>query len=97
MKPPKLTAQAVANLEDIHERIAVDNPYRADTFIVELFQRIDLAALLPAAWPRMPDSQAGERYISHADYIITYQEEAGRIVVTRIFHAAMDLTAEAVH
>lgn len=97
MRVLQYSQKAAADLEATHDRIAEDNPLRAATFIEEILQRLSLAVLFPMAAPQAPDRDASQRVISFEDYLIFYKIEPERILVTTVFHAALDLTEPSLH
>ena len=89
-----LANTAEADLEDIADHIAMDNPARALSFVRELRARCRAIADRPRAWPMMPDRGRGEiRRRVHGAYLILFRIGAGEIVVLRIVHGARDYDA----
>lgn len=83
--------QALADLEDIADRIAADNPLRAISFVAELVDRCR------SLWPhpnRFPEvSQIGYRPIrklTHGGYLIFYSVSPERIEIQRVVHGSRD-------
>lgn len=90
----ELTAAAEADLEDIGDYIARDNPARALSFVRELARAcLDLAAF-PEAWPVVPRYQhLGLRRRVHGRYLIFYRIAEDRITVLHILNGAMNVEA----
>ena len=85
---------AEIDLQDIADRIAIDNPARALSFVREL--RVSCTALAdsPRAWPLMPDRGHGEiRRRLHGAYLIFFHIGADTVTVLRVLHGARDYDA----
>lgn len=87
----KLTDEAESDLERIADYIALDNPDRAMSFIMELRDKcIDLADM-HQAFPLVPRYEhQGVRRRVHKNYLIFYRVEPVQIVIIHILHGAMD-------
>lgn len=87
----EFTAEATRDLEQIADRIALDNPARSLTFIRELRTACLGLADFPDRFPLVPRYQAsGVRHRVHGNYLIFYRVEGERVVVLHIRHGAMD-------
>ncbi len=90
----EITAAAEADLEEIADYIARDNPVRAASFVRELFQLCLDIAEMPRAWPVVPRYRHhGIRRRVHGRYLIFYRVDAGRITILHILNGAMDVEA----
>ena len=89
-----LSAQAEADLEDIGDCIALDNPRRALTFIQELRESCENLATRHKAFPLVPRyADLGVRRRLHGNYMIFYHAGPAAIEVLHILHGAMDVDA----
>lgn len=89
-----LSAEAEADLAQIGDHIATDNPIRARSFVRELRQKAKQIADMPRGYVLIPRyEQSGLRRRPVGDYLIFYRIEAERITVTNILHGARDWTA----
>ena len=86
-----ITASARADLDEIFDYIAVDNPSRALTFTDKLVDRCHELGDFPKAYPLVP------RYEDHGfrrrvcgNYLIFYRLQPGRVEVLRVIHGARD-------
>ena len=85
-----ITSAAEADLEEIADYIARDNPVRAMTFVRELYERCFDIADMPEAWPVVP------RYEHHGirrRYLIFHQVGEDGIVILHVLNGAMDVEA----
>jgi plasmid stabilization system protein ParE len=86
-----LTAEAEADLENIGDYIALDNPQRAMSFVRELRARCERLAETPEAFPLVPRYEAtGVRRRVHGNFLIFYRVEANAITVVHVLHGAMN-------
>ena len=89
-----ITEAAEADLEQIGDWIAADNPARALTFVSELRERCQGLAAYPRAYPLVPRyEQIGIRRRAYRDYLIFYRIAGGRIEVLHVLHGARDYEA----
>jgi toxin ParE1/3/4 len=89
-----ITSAAEADLEEIADYIARDNPVRAMTFVRELYERCFDIADMPEAWPVVPRYEHhGIRRRVHGRYLIFYQVGEDRIVILHVLNGAMDVEA----
>ena len=90
----EFTAVAEADLEEIGDFIARDNPVRAVSFVQEIARACRDLADMPEAWPVVPRyEQHGIRRRVHGRYLIFYRIAAERITVLHILNGAMDVEA----
>jgi len=83
--------QADADLEEIGDFIAKDNPARALSFIGELKSkclRLNRATGIGAARPELGQ---GIRMLAHERYLVFYREKEGLIRIERVMHGARDI------
>lgn len=68
-----ITSAAEADLEEIADTIARDNPVQAMTFVRELYERCFDIADMPETWPVVPRYEHhGIRRRVHGRYLIFY-------------------------
>ncbi len=84
----RITAEARADLEAIHDYIAENDPGRAKSFIEALAARFRLLAENPAAGPRRPEIHPDLRVHAYRRYVICYREADGGVDVVRVFHGS---------
>lgn len=90
----RLTDEAEADLERIADYIALDNPVRALSFIMELRDRCMSLSDMPLAFPLVQRYEHhGIRRRTHENYLIFYRVDPGQVVVIHILHGAMDYGA----
>ena len=89
-----IAEEAEIDLEDIADRIAVDSPVRALSFIRELRASRNGLADQPQAWTLVRGYEGRQvRRRVHGAYLIFFQVEATQVVVIRILHGACDFAA----
>lgn len=89
-----ITSAAEADLEEIADYIARDNPVRALSFVRELFERCLDIAEMPAAWPIVPRYEHhGIRRCVHGRYLIFYRVSKDRITILHVLNGAMVVEA----
>jgi len=87
----ELTAEAGRDLETIGDRIAHDNPARAETFVSELLAACLALGEFPERFPLVPRYERyGIRHRIHGNYLIFYRVETEKVVVVHVLHGAMD-------
>ncbi len=88
-----LSPRAAADLEDIAEYIARDNPERAATFVEELEAKCRAVAAAPDIYPARPDLAPGLRMAVHGRYLVLFRELPGQTAmrVERVLHGARNL------
>ncbi len=82
---------AEADLEEIGDYIARDNPRRAVSFIREMRQRCAKIAMNPMAAPLRPELGAGIRMVPFRRYVISYTCDAESIRIERVLHGARNI------
>lgn len=93
----RLTPLAEAELEDIADYIAHDNPRRALSFVQDLRDRCLSLADMPLAFPLVPRYEdRGIRHRVHGNYQIFYRvvgDPPARIDVLHVLHSARNYAA----
>jgi toxin ParE1/3/4 len=87
-----VSAEAEADLEEIGDYIAQDNPERADTFIEEIRARFDSISDMPRAYPERPEIDDGVRACVHGQYVIFYCVTETTVEIARVLHGARNIT-----
>jgi toxin ParE1/3/4 len=89
-----LSAAALADLEEIGDGIARDNPTRALTFVHELREACEGLAESPERFAVVPRyKHLGIRRRVHGNYLIFYRVEINMVDVLHILHGARDYDA----
>lgn len=82
---------AQADLIEIGDFIAQDNPGRALTFLAEIEAKMYQAAERPESFPARDDVRAGLRSARHGRYLIFFLDAGAEVQVVRVLHGARDL------
>ncbi|BET10819.1 type II toxin-antitoxin system RelE/ParE family toxin [Pandoraea sputorum] len=91
-----LLPEAIVDLENVGDYIALDNPRRAVTFIQELRDKCLSLADMPYAFPVVPRYERfGIRHRVYGNYQIFYRvvESDERIDIVHILHSARNYAA----
>lgn len=85
------TQQAEADLEAIGDHIALNNPFRAVTFIQELRRDCMKLQTMPERNPLMERHRSsGIRRRVHGNYLIFYRVSSDAVEIVHVLHGAMD-------
>jgi len=85
------TDEAKADLLQINEWIAEDNPGRAFTFVDELEERCGRLIGMPRAYPLVRGREnSGVRRVPHGHYLIFYRVTADVVEILHVLHGARD-------
>lgn len=84
---------ARADLIEIGDFIAADNPPRALTFVAEIEARISKILGMPGASLRRDELHPGLRSVRHGRYAIFFIEVEEEIRVVRVLHMSRDVAA----
>jgi plasmid stabilization system protein ParE len=85
---------AEADLDDIGDWIAEDNPLRAAAFTQRLRERCAKLGNMPQAYPLVPRHEASRiRRCPFRDYLIFYRVRTEAVEVLHILHGARDIDA----
>jgi toxin ParE1/3/4 len=84
---------AAADLEEIADYIARDNPIRAATFVAELEAKCHAVAEMPELYPARPGLAPGLRVAVHDRYLVLYRDLPldDTVRVERVLHGARNL------
>lgn len=86
-----LSRSARADLQEIGDYIARDNPRRARSFVGELVAKTMAIGRTPLAFQLMPGHEAaGLRRRPFGSYVIYYVVQADGVAVARILHGAQE-------
>jgi addiction module RelE/StbE family toxin len=86
-----ITDEAKADLRQISEWIAEDNPARALSFVDELEDRCARLLEMPRAYPLVPRHEnSGVRRVPHGDYLIFYRVTADTVDILHVLNGARD-------
>jgi toxin ParE1/3/4 len=85
----------VADLEQIADYIARDNPNRAAGFVEELEAKCRAAAATPDLFPPRFELVSGLRMAVHGRYLVFFRDlpEDGTVRVERVLHSARNVQA----
>lgn len=92
MRPLFLPA-AIADLEEIGDYIARDNPRRAASFVAELRSQCVKLTRSPEGYRLRPELGDGIRSCAYGNYAIFFTIQANDLLIVRILHGAMDIEA----
>jgi plasmid stabilization system protein ParE len=87
----EITATAEADVAEIWEYIAQDNPETASAFILRMEEQIVSLERFPERCPRVPESRLlGERYrhLLFGQYRGIFKIVGNRVIVMRVLHGA---------
>lgn len=82
---------ARADLVEIGDFIALDNPRRAKTFVDEIETRLIQIAERPSSFPARDELHTGLRSARHGRYLIFFMENADQVQIVRILHGSRSL------
>ncbi len=86
-----LSHAAEADLEQIGDYIARDNPSRAVSFIQDIVDRCRHLAEMPEAFPLVPRYEAhGIRRFVHGRYLIFYRVKRDEVQILHVLNGAQD-------
>jgi toxin ParE1/3/4 len=88
-----LSPRAAADLEEIADYIARDNPVRAASFVAELEATCQAVAASPEHYPARSDLAPGLRMAVRGRYLVLYRNLPGEntVRVERVLHGARNL------
>lgn len=82
---------ARADLVEIGDFIALDNPERAASFLDEIEAKLIQVAARPGSFPARDELHAGLRSARHGRYLIFFMECGNEVRIVRVLHGARDL------
>ena len=84
---------AKADLIEIGDFIAADNPPRALTFVAEIEARMRKILDMPSASLRRDELHSGLRSVRHRRYSVYFVEIEDEVRVVRVLHTSRDVEA----
>jgi toxin ParE1/3/4 len=87
----ELSPLAQADLREIGDHIARDNPARAESFVDELLERGQRLLNMPTAYRARPELALGLRSCVHGRYILFFRVTDTGIRIERIMHSSRDI------
>jgi len=91
MRALRISPRAAADLDEIGEYIARDNPERATTFVEELRGACEGLCANPYAYPPRPEIAPEVRMAVHGRYLIFFRVLSSEVRVDRVLHGARNL------
>ena len=91
----RFSRRSEADLEEIADYIALDNPMNAITFIQKLRKRCQAIGRFPNANRPRFDLYEQMRSVAFGRYVIFYHVGKMEALIARILHSARDMDAEA--
>ncbi len=88
----RIAERAQADLEEIGDWIAAENPVRAASFVAELVDRALSLGRHPRRFPAVPRA-GGLRKLAWRGYLIFYVTLPDRVEIARIVHGSRDWAA----
>lgn len=82
---------ARADLIDIGDFIALDNPPRAASFVAEIEAKIVEIGERPGSFQKRDDLNPGLRHAPHGRYLIFFIEKDQEVQIVRVLQGARDL------
>ena len=83
--------RAQADLEEIGDYIARNNPVRAISFLDELQAHCMRVLTAPTAYPSREDAGRGIRVAVHGRYLILFRASLDEVRIERVVHGARRL------
>jgi toxin ParE1/3/4 len=80
--------RANADLEEIGDFIARDNPVRAAAFVEELHEHCAAILAAPASYAPREELGAGVRMAVHGRYLILFRANGDVVRIERVLHSA---------
>lgn len=85
---------AEADLLDIGDYIARDNPRRAESFIDELIDQAEKITKMPTGYATREDLAPGLRMCTHGRYILFFRVVGTVVRVERVLHSRRDIDTD---
>ncbi|WP_287884797.1 type II toxin-antitoxin system RelE/ParE family toxin [Paracoccus sp. (in: a-proteobacteria)] len=83
---------ARADLIDIGDFIALDNPPRAASFVAEIEAKIIEIGERPGSFQKRDDLHKGLHHARHGRYLIFFIEKGDEVQIVRVLQGSRDLT-----
>ena len=91
MKRFRMTRAAKADLTEITDYIAADNPQAARRVLVDILDRLERIGGTPGMGPRCEQYGKNLRRFAVGNYVIYYKPTANGISVIRVLHGARNV------
>jgi toxin ParE1/3/4 len=86
-----ITAPAEADLEEVFDYIALENPRAAKKYVAELRRKIRGLGQFPRAHPLRNDLRPGFRTVAHGSHLIVFRIAGNLVEIVGVVHGARDL------
>jgi toxin ParE1/3/4 len=93
VSPYRITPLAEADLENIGDHIAQDNPRRALSYVVELRAQCQKIAQAPLIYRARGELRDGLRSCAHGNHVIFFSADESSVLIVRILNGAQDVQA----
>ena len=90
----EISPLAEADLLEIGDYIAQDNPRRAASIIDELIEQAEKITQMPSGYTACEDLAAGLRMCTHGRYILFFRVIGTVVRVERVLHSWRDIDAD---
>ena len=89
--PIEFSSSAESDLSNIWEYLFLYNEEIADSFILEITDRVKDLKMFPFLGSVHEDLENGERYVVHKKYDIIYEVKDKKIFILRILHSSREI------
>jgi toxin ParE1/3/4 len=86
-----VSPEAEADLEEIGDYIAQDNPQRAVTCIDEIRSHFEAISRMPLAYAERPEIDPGVRACVQGSYVIFFYATDKTVEIARVLHGARNI------
>ncbi|MGB3831650.1 MAG: type II toxin-antitoxin system RelE/ParE family toxin [Mesorhizobium sp.] len=86
----RLTPRAEQDLRDIWRAVASDSEKAADSLLLRIFDKLELAAGQPHMGSPRPELSATARILVEGNYIVIYEPMRNGILAVAVVHGARD-------
>ena len=87
----EVTDEAEEDIVRLWQRIGLDNPERADSYIDEINATFQLRATMPLSAVARPELRENLRSYPFDNYVVYYEPIIDGILIVRVLHAARDV------
>lgn len=91
MRRLSILPAARADLIEVGDFIAIDNPDRAVSFVAEIEAKIIAITARPESFPARDELHRGLRSARHGRYLIFFLAVEDEVRIVRVLHGARDL------
>jgi toxin ParE1/3/4 len=82
---------AEADIENVGDYIAKDNPSAAIAFVQRLLDRCSQIAQFPGIGRRRSDLKSAYRSVTEGQYVILYIASSDKVEIVRVLHGKQDI------